>query len=79
MMNKLKDKYDLTRDTRGFLIAFFNDYTIQFATKFLATKLVRKMWLNQCTTGDIIVSEICAKGVQINWSHYLLNELLEYA
>ena len=78
MTNKLKDKYDLTRDTRGFLIAFFNDYTIQFATKFLATKLVWKMWLNQCTTGTIAMVELCV-GVQMNWSHYLLNEWLSYA
>ena len=49
LKNKLKEKYDLTRDTRGFFIASINDHTVWFATKVLASKLVEKMLPNQCT------------------------------
>ena len=76
MRNKLKDKHDLTRDTRGYLITSINDHIIWFTAKVLATKLVRKMRLNQCTVGTITTFELCVAGVQMNWSHYLLNDLL---
>ena len=76
-MNKLKEKYDLIRDTKGFAIASINDYTIWFTAKVLSTKLLRKMRQNQCITGMVVASELCAAGVQLNWSQYLLNELSE--
>ena len=34
------------------------------------------MRLNQCTAGTIAAGEIYAKGVQMTYSHYLLNELI---
>ena len=77
MTNKIKHKYDLTRDTKDFFIASINDHTIWFAAKVLDKKLVRKMRTNQCTTRTIVVVELCAASVQLNWSQYLLNELLE--
>ena len=36
--NKLKEKYDLTRDTRGFAIASIIDYIVRFAAKVLSSK-----------------------------------------
>ena len=79
LATKMKDKYDLCRYTRGFLIKSINVHTVRFIAKVLDTKLLKKMWPNQCTVGEITIDELCAKGVQINWSHYLLNELLEDA
>ena len=76
-MNKMKDKYDLSRDTKGFLISSINDHIVRFTTKVLATKLLRKMRPNQRTACTIAVVELCVKGVHMNWSYYLLNELLE--
>ena len=38
-----REIYDPTKDTRHFFIAFINDRIVQFATKVLARKLVRKM------------------------------------
>ena len=40
LTKKLKDKYELTKETRHFFIAFINDRIVQFATKVLARKLV---------------------------------------
>ena len=39
LTNNLKDKYDLTRDTRGFFIASINYHTVRFAAKVLDRKL----------------------------------------
>ena len=77
MKNKLKDKYDLNKYTRGFLISSINDHTVGFVAKVLATKLVHMIRSNQCTAWMIVVVELCEVGVQMNCSHYLLNELLE--
>ena len=73
---KMKDKYDLSRDTRGFLINFITNHIVWFTAKVLDTKLLKKMRSNQCTVGAIAVLELYVEGVQINWLHYLLNELL---
>ena len=66
LTNKLKDKYDLSRDTRGFLITSINDHTIWFAAKVLATKLLQKMRSNQCIMGTTTLVELCTEGFQMN-------------
>ena len=76
MKNKLKYKYDMTKNTKGFFIASINDHTIRFFAKVLARKLLPNMREHKCTVGMIIAAELCAIGVQLNWSQYLLNELL---
>ena len=53
-----------------------NDYTVWFTVKVLSSKLLQKMKSNQCTAGMIAAEELCAVGVQLNWSQYILNELL---
>ena len=78
LTNKIKYKYDLSRDTRGFLISSINDHIVRFAAKVLDTKLVQKMWLSQSTIGAITAAKIYAVGTQMNWSQYILNELLAY-
>ena len=43
LMNNMKDKYDLSRDTIGFLISSINDHTIGFSAKVLDSRLVKNM------------------------------------
>ena len=57
----MKDKYGLSRDTRGFLVNSINDHTVRFAAKILATKLMKKMKPSQRTKGVIAVVELCAE------------------
>ena len=78
-MNKLKYKYDLNKDTKGFFIASINDHTIWFAAKVLDSKLVQKMRPIQYIVGMIAMTKLCVVGVQLNWSQYILNELLPNA
>ena len=66
LKNKLKEKYDLTRDTTCFFISSIYDHTIWFSTKVLARKLVQKVPSNQCTTEAIATTELCAINVQLN-------------
>ena len=60
MMNKLKYKYDLTRDTKGFLIASINDNIVWFAAKVLASKLVWKIRPNECMTKQMHYKDDCS-------------------
>ena len=77
-MNKMNEKYDMTRDTRGFTIAFVNNCVVRYVAKFLSNKLLQNMRLNECTTWMIPMEELCVVGVQLNWSQYLLKEPLAY-
>ena len=63
LVNRMKEKYKMSRDKRGFSIASINDTIVQFAMKILSSKLLRKMGLNQCTIGTIIVEEQFVVGV----------------
>ena len=78
LMNKLKEKYDLNRDTRGFLISSMNDHIVRFTTKVLDIEFVPNIRPNQCTVGMIVDEKLCASDVQLNSKQYILNELLEY-
>ena len=49
----MKEKYDVVRNKRGFLIESINDYTIQFGAKVLESMLLHKMHQDQCTVGAI--------------------------
>ena len=62
---KMKDTYNFSRDTIGFLINSINDHTVQLTAKIWTTKLLKKMQSNQCIAGEIKVVEPCAEGVQI--------------
>ena len=76
LTNKLKEKYDMKRDMIGFTISSINEIIVRLTAKGLSSKLLRMMWLNQCTAWTIAAIEQCAVGIQLNWSHYLLNEML---
>ena len=68
----MMDKYNVVRDNRCFRITSINDYTILFFVKVLALKLFPMMCPNQCSAREIALAELCAKGVHINWSQYML-------
>ena len=78
-MTKKNKKYDLQHPGRGFLIAPITDNTMRFSTKTLSCKLLCKMRPTECTVGTVELAELYAEGVLINWSQFLLNELLEDA
>ena len=63
LVNQINEKYDLTRDKRGFLISSINDTVVRFAAKVLSNKLLQKMRLNQCTIGTIATTKQCVAGV----------------
>ena len=74
---RMKEKYDVVRENRRYMISSINDYIICFAMKVLASKLIRKMHPTQCTADEITLVQLYAEGIQINWSHFLLNKLLQ--
>ena len=76
MTTRVKDKYDLIRDNKGFLISSINDFTIGFVAKVLACKMLCKMWPNLCIAGTVALAQLCEEGVSINWLQFLLNEFL---
>ena len=71
--------YGMVRANREFLISSISDPTICFAAKLLSCKMLSTSIPNQCTMGGVALTELCAEGVQINWSQFLLNELLQDA
>ena len=74
---KMKIKYKIKRVGRGFLIPLIKDADVQFTARILSFKLLHKMRENECTTGAIEIAEKCTQGVTFNWSHFLLNELID--
>ena len=57
LATKMKEKYSLVRDKRGFDIASIYEQVVRFATKELSIKILRKMRSNHYTTGVIVVAE----------------------
>ena len=47
--------------------------------RILASKVVRKNRLVQCNFGVVACVELCAQGTQMNWSLFLMNQLVEDA
>ena len=62
MASMMKDKYDLVRYNRVFIITSINDHTIRFVVKVLSKKLLRKMRPNQCTAGAVALAELYVEG-----------------
>ena len=75
----LKKHYALQGDRREYRINTINDHTVRIGTKILASKVVRKNHLVQCNFGVLACVEMCAQGVQMNWSLFLMNQLAEDA
>ena len=77
LATKIKNKYDVVREKHTYAIKFINDKAVQVVAKVLVVKIVQKNRPNQCTSGVISCAEQCAKGVQMNQSMFLLNQLME--
>ena len=75
----MKQKYELRRAGRGFLIGPIEDNIVWFAARILSCKLLRKMRPTKCTAEAVELAEQCAAGVTFNWSQFLLNELINDA
>ena len=75
----LKKHYDLEHDGRAYRIDSINDRVVRIGARILASKIVRKNRLVQCNSGVVSYAELCAKGVQMNWSVFLMNQLAEEA
>ena len=76
MITRIKNKYDMVRANKGFLISSIGYSAIRFVAKMLYCKMLRTLRPTQCTIGAVALAKLYAKGVQINWSQFLLNELL---
>ena len=77
--NGMKTKYQLIHGGNGFLINSIEDSAVQAVAKILCSKVLRKMSLTECTAAIVELKKKCAQGVHINWSQFLLNELLDDA
>ena len=78
-VTKMKEKYDLQHKNRGFPISSIIDNKVRFTMKILSCKLLCKMRCIECTIGIVELAEQCVEGVTINWSQFLLKELLDDA
>ena len=52
---------------------------MRIGTRILESNIVRKGHPIQCTSGVIACVHKCCEGVQMNWSLFLLNQLIEDA
>ena len=50
---------------------------MRIGTRILASKVVQGNRLVQCNSGVVAYAQKCVKGVQMNWSLFFLNQLLE--
>ena len=50
---------------------------MRIGARILASKVVKKNRPIQCNSGVITCKEQCAEGVQMNWSLFLMNQLVE--
>ena len=73
---QMKDKYNLSKNSIGYGVTSINDQVMSFVIKALATKVLRKCRPNLVLAFVIATVEQCAKGVQMNWANFLLNEFL---
>ena len=77
--NNMKTKYQLIHGENGFLVISIEDSAVQAIAKILCSKVLRKMRPAECTAATVELTKKCAQGVHINWSQFLLNELLDDA
>ena len=73
----MKGKYQLVHGGNDYLISSINYIAVRSAEKILCSKVLRKIRPTECTTATIELAEQCMQGVQINWSQFLLNELMD--
>ena len=75
--NNMMTKYQLVCDEKRFLLSSIDDSVVRVAEKILLSKVLRNMRPTECTTTIVELEKKCVQGVNINWSQFLLNELME--
>ena len=78
IFNQLKEHFGLQCDGHAYQIDSSNSQAMCINTRILASKGFRGNRLVQCNSGVVACAQKCAEGVQMNWSLFLLNQLLEY-
>jgi hypothetical protein len=73
LVEEMKNKYSITRGTRGIIIKWINNPTTQLGTKILACQLLRKCRKDEVPTGVITGVAQCIEGTFVRWVPYLLN------
>ena len=79
LVEKLNKRYGLQRDRRAYHVDIINDLAVHFGARIFPSKIVRQNRPNQCNSWVIACVEQCAKGVEMNWLLFLMNQLMEDA
>jgi hypothetical protein len=76
LAQKIKDTYgDVKKGTRGYKVASIQSGIVCLTCQLIAGKLVRKNRPTQVTSFVVDLAWKCAKGLQMNWVKYLMNQL----
>ena len=75
----LKKCYALKHDGRAYRIDSINDHVVPIGARILASKVVRKNHPVLCNSKVVACAELCVQGTHMNWSLFLLNQLMEDA
>ena len=75
----MKKKYDLEHEGHAYKVDNINEWVVHIVVRIISIKVVWKNHPNQCTSGVVNYAEQCVAGVQMNWSLFLLNQLMEDA
>ena len=73
----LKKHYALERDGRAYHINSMNDCAVRIGTNILSSRFIKKNLPFQCNSRVVACAEMCAQGVKMNWSLFLMNQLVE--
>ena len=75
----MKEHFGLQRDGHAYRVDSINSQEVCIGVRILASKVVRSNQPVQCNSGVVAYAQKCAEAVQMNWSLFLLNRLLEDA
>ena len=74
---QLKERFGLQRDGRAYHIDSTYERSVCIGAHNLASKIIQKNRPVQCNSGVVDCAHKYIEGVKINWSLFLLNQLLE--
>ena len=75
----LKKHYSIEHDGRAYRIDSINDRVVRIGARILASKVVRTNCPVQCNFGVDECVELCVQDTKMNWSFFLLNQLVKDA
>ena len=77
MVVTLKKHCYLECDRRAYLIDSINDPAVCIGARIFSSKIVRKNHPVQCNSRVVACVELCAQGIHMNWSLFLMKYLAE--